>query len=105
MGVGGREKESSGVNGLFQKIRRHHFFFFLTKRQKETRPVLKIRQDKAGVFSTVGPDLDKVDFPFNLCFPKGKICSVFSVGVVYRLPASRSVTTGRELMGKLQADP
>lgn len=62
MGAGVREKESTGVNDLFQKIRRHQFFS--PKRQKETRPVLKIWQDKAGVFSTVGPGLDKVDFPF-----------------------------------------
>lgn len=43
--------------------------------------------------------------PFFRGSPKGKIWSVFSVAVVYQLPASRFVTTGRELMGKLQADP
>lgn len=38
-------------------------------------------------------------------FTHRKIWSVFSVGVVYQLPASRSVTTGRELMGELRVDP
>lgn len=91
------------MNDLFQKIRRHQIF---TRRQKENVSNSQIQQGKAGQgFSIVGPSLDKVNFPFNLCLPKGKIWSVFSVAVVYQLPASRFVTTGRELMGKLQADP
>lgn len=32
-----------------------------------------------------------------------KIWSVFSVGVVYQLPASRFVTIGKKLMGKLRS--
>lgn len=42
---GGGEKEKSGVNHLFQKIRRHQIF---TKRHKETLPSLKAQQGKAG---------------------------------------------------------
>lgn len=45
MKAGGGEKEKSGVNHLFQKIRRHQIF---TKRHKETLPSLKAQQGKAG---------------------------------------------------------